>query len=194
MFSNEGDNIVVSAFSRHNISNNDKNNNLNFNSKNNLPENQTNIVTQGNITAPKPTNIKLIIILITVGSALVATGVIVPAVVLSNKDDDEKTISNNNPETNTNTEILSTDIYIERLKQTKYCIYSTLQLKIINLNYHPEVELTATDISLEFPIEGSTQTYNCDDINDNIIEKKIPPEVISGKVILSIEKLDFTYT
>ena len=194
MFSNEGDNIVVSAFSRHNISGDDKNNNLNFNSKNNLPENQTNIVTQGNTTAQKPTNIKLIIILITVGSALVATGVIVPAVVLSNKNDDEKTISNNNPETNTNTEILSTDIYIERLKQTKYCIYSILQLKIVNLNYHPEVELTATDISLEFPIEGSTQTYNCDAINDNIIEKKIPPEVISGKVILSVEKLDFTYT
>ena len=204
MFSNEGENIV-SPFSRHDIAN--KNNNLNFNIKNNSPDNPTNINnTQGNIPSPKPKYFKLIIILISVGSALVATGVIVPTVLLSNKDDDENTVTNNNnteiqtsiiiSDTDTNiptTESPNHDIYIERLKQTKYCIYSTLKLKIVNLKYHPEIVLETTDISLIFPIEGSTQEYNCDAINNNIIEKKIPPEVISGKVTLSIEKIDFTY-
>ena len=76
MFSNEGENIV-SIYSRHD--NKNKNSNLNFNTKNNSPDNPTNINnTQGNISAQKPKYFKLIIILITVGSALVATGVIVP--------------------------------------------------------------------------------------------------------------------
>ena len=197
MFYNEGQNIV-SLYSRNDIKNNNKNNNLNFNTKNNLTEINRNINTQEIIPTQKTKFIKLIIILISVGIALVATSVIVPIVVLSNKEDDEKAIANNYTET----EIFSTDvqnnenneiyeIYIDELKQTKYCIYSTLKLKCINLDNHPEIE--PNDISFEFPIEGSTQKYNCDSINSNIIEKKIPPEVISGNIILSIEKVNFTY-
>ena len=161
-------------------------------------------------------------------SALVATGIIVPIVVLSNKDDDEKIVTNNiseseyseksisiinseipytqnNKETEeiltniifySETNKLSSDsqsheIYIEELKQTKYCIYSTLKLKCINLEHHQDIE--PNDISFEFPIEGSTRKYNCDSINNNIIEKKIPSEVISGTIMLSIEKLNFIY-
>ena len=221
MFSNEGQNIV-SAYSRHDITSNNKNNNLNFNTKNNLPEINTNINTQANIPTQKPKYFKLIIILISLGSALVATGIIVPIVVLSNKDDDEKIVTNNiseseyseksisiinseipytqnNKETeeiltniifDSETNKLPTDsqsheIYIEELKQTKYCIYSTLKLKCINLEHHQDIE--PNDISFEFPIEGSTRKYNCDSINNNIIEKKIPSEVISGTIMLSIE-------
>ena len=98
MFSNEGQNII-SVYSRHDITSNNKNNSLNFNTKNNSPEINTNINTQANISTPKPKYFKLIIILISFGSALVATGIIVPIIVLSNKDNDEKIVTNNINET-----------------------------------------------------------------------------------------------
>ena len=82
-------------------------------------------------------------------------------------------------------------ISIEEFEQTKYCIYSNLKIKCKNLNYYPDIK--PTDISLEFPIKDSTKKYYCDSINENIIEIKIPPEVISGNIILFIEKLDFIY-
>ena len=82
-------------------------------------------------------------------------------------------------------------ISIEEFEQTKYCIYSNLKIKCKNLNYYQDIK--PTDISLEFPIKDSTKKYYCDSINENIIKIKIPPEVISGNIILSIEKLDFIY-
>ena len=82
---------------------------------------------------------------------------------------------------------------MEEIKKTKYCIYSILRLKSINLDYYSDIQ--STDISLEFLIEDSTtKKYFCDSIIDkNMIEKKMPQEVTSGKVILSIEKLNYTY-
>lgn len=91
----------------------------------------------------------------------------------------------------TETESPNHELYIEELEQTKYCIYSTLKLKCANLDYYPDI--APSDISFEFPIEGSAQTYICDSINNNIMEIKIPQEAISGKVVLSIEKLSFNH-
>ena len=254
MLSNERRNIV-STYSRNNIANNHNNHNLNFNTKNDLPQNINTGNNPTNIPVPKPKLLKLVIILISVGSVLVATAIVVPIVVLSNKDDDEKinnsnvTVtehtediisiintylsdtqrneeieeitstnavhethkseeteeksSTNNAETvSTNMQTTETDkktetespnheLYIEELEQTKYCIYSTLKLKCANLDYYPDI--APSDISFEFPIEGSAQTYICDSINNNIMEIKIPQEAISGKVVLSIEKLSFNH-
>ena len=65
-------------------------------------------------------------------------------------------------------------------------------IKIKNLHYFPDIQ--STDISLEFRIEDSTtKKYFCDSKKKNIIEKKISSEVISGKVILTIEKLNYIY-
>ena len=66
-----------------------------------------------------------------------------------------------------------------------------MKLNCINLEYYKDIEIS--DISLEFPIESSTEKYYADSLEGNIIEKKIPPEAISGKIILSIEKLNFIY-
>ena len=68
-----------------------------------------------------------------------------------------------------------------------------MKIKCINLEYYPEIK--SNDISIEFPIEDSTMKYYCDSIKDgNIIEKKLPPEIISGNIILSIDKLNFVYS
>ena len=83
------------------------------------------------------------------------------------------------------------NIYIEGIPQTKYCIYSILKIKCFNLNYYPDIN--KDDISFEFPIEDSTKKFNCDSIDNDIIEIKINPEVISGNIILSIDKLNFIY-
>ena len=129
MFSNEGQNIV-SVYSRHDITSNNKNNNLNFNTKNNLPGINININTQANIPTSKPKYFKLIIIWISLGSALVATGIIVPVVVLSNKDDDEEIITNNISETEYIENIISTinnEIpYIQNNKETEEILTSII--------------------------------------------------------------------
>ena len=115
---------------------------------------------------------------------------------------EEKSSTNNAETVSTNMQTTETDkktetespnheLYIEELEQTKYCICSTLKLKCANLDYYPDI--APSDISFEFPIEGSAQTYICDSINNNIMEIKIPQEAISGKVVLSIEKLSFNH-
>ena len=253
MIKNEGENVIsIYSINRKNISNNINNNPNNKIINNNTEINQLNNNEGSNI--PKPKINKSLIIAISVASVLVITAIVVPIVVLTNKEEDTNNINttyvsetNNIIETNeliysnikktefkddnelyttnnnfeseknqnveelTNNDILETnkneeiqettiDIHmnpeiiklsIDEIKKTKYCIYSTLKLKCNNLNLYPEIQ--ANDISLEFPIEGSTQKYYSDSIDENIIEKKIPPEVISGNIILSIEKLNFIY-
>ena len=253
MIKNEGENVIsIYSTNRKNISNNINNNPNNKIINNNTEINQLNNNEGSNI--PKPKINKSLIIAISVASVVVITAIVVPIVVLTNKEEDTNNINttyvsetNNITETNeliysniiktefkddnelyttnnnfeseknqnieelTNNDILETnkneeiqettiDIHmnpeviklsIDEIKKTKYCIYSTLKLKCNNLNLYPEIQ--ANDISLEFPIEGSTQKYYSDSINENIIEKKIPPEVISGNIILSIEKLNFIY-
>ena len=253
MIKNEGENVIsIYSTNRKNISNNINNNPNNKIINNNTEINQLNNNEGSNI--PKPKINKSLIIAISVASVLVITAIVVPIIVLTNKEEDTNNINttyvsetNNITETNeliysniiktefkddnelyttnnnfeseknqnveelTNNDILETnkneeiqettiDIHmnpeviklsIDEIKKTKYCIYSTLKLKCNNLNLYPEIQ--ANDISLEFPIEGSTQKYYSDSINENIIEKKIPPEVISGNIILSIEKLNFIY-
>ena len=132
--------------------------------------------------------------LLKIGIPIVALVLVVIAivviVVLINQKEDEKKIDNTEADTDTS---IKKKISIEKIKKNKYCIYSILRLKSINLDYYPDIQ--SKDISFEFPIEESkTKKYLCDSIKDkNIIEKKIPPEAKSGKVILSIEKLNYTY-
>ena len=137
--------------------------------------NDTNI----NVPKQKMSTFLKIIIIISI-SAISVTAIIVPIVVLTNKKDDD---NNNTNDINKKEQTISTTItdiskiYIEELRRTKYCIYSTLELNCINLINYPEIQLN--DISFEFPVEDSTVKYNADSINENIIEKKIPPEVMA---------------
>jgi len=143
-----------------------------MNNKNNNCKTVTN-VTKFN------SNTLLKIGILAVISIVVVITIVIIIVIINQKEDDN------------NSEIPK--INIEEVKKNKYCIYSILQLKSNNLDYYPDIQ--STDISLEFPIENSTtKKYFCDSIKDkNIIEKKIPPDTISGKVILSIEKLNYSY-
>ena len=76
-------------------------------------------------------------------------------------------------------------------KSFKYCSYSILELKALNLDQYSNIN--NTDISFNFTIENSTVQYYSDSLIDNIIKIKIPEEAISGNVQLNIEKINFTY-
>ena len=177
MLSNEGDNIVsIYSNNRNNIPNNINQNihrNLNFSSKNTKTENNPINRNDININQLKSKKIKYLIISIVAASIVVITAVVVPVVLLTNKEEEDSKEKDN------------IQLSINEIKKTKYCIYSTLKMECNNLNHYSEIQLN--DISLEFPLDNSTtKKYNVDSINGNFIEKKIPPEVFSGKVILVI--------
>jgi len=174
MLSNKGENIIsIHSRGLSNISNN-RTDNLNLKNKIDFPENnQTNNYNKGQIvfdTQKPKSNILLKIGIAILLSIAVVIAIVVPIVIVNQKKKDEK----KNLDTN-----IENTIYIEQIKKTKYCIYSLLRLKCINLDNYSDIQ--STDISLEFPIEDSTtKKYFCDSIKEkNIIEKKIPPEVIS---------------
>ena len=69
-------------------------------------------------------------------------------------------------------------------KSFKYCSYSILELKALNLDQYSNIN--NTDISFNFTIENSTVQYYSDSLIDNIIKIKIPEEAISGNVIVTL--------
>ena len=135
---------------------------------------------------------KFIIIIIITISVLVIAAILISVLVIVNKNDKEnknnkgelnnneesnnKEESNNNEELNNNEESINNYVIpqfsIENIQKTKYCLNSIIKLNCLNLNYYPDI--TNTDISFEFPIEGSRTKYNSDSIIGNIIEKSIP--------------------
>ena len=150
--------------------------------RNNITENNPVNNRDSNINILKSKKIKYLTIIIA-SSIIVITAVVVPVVLLTNKKEDNKKEEKDKDNIN---------LSINEIKKTKYCIYSTLKIQCNNLNHYSDIQ--PNDIFFEFPFENSTtKKYHSDSINNNIIEKKIPPEVISGKIILSIEKLNFTY-
>ena len=162
MLENNGDNII-SIYSRglDNTSNN-RNDKLNLKNKIDFIENNqiNNNKEQTDLNTEKPkSNILLKIGIATIVSITVVIAIVVPIVIINQKEKDKD--SNNTANSSTNIE--NTKIYIEEIKKTKYCIYSTLRLKSINLDYYPDIQ--STDISLEFPIEDSkSNKYFCDSI------------------------------
>ena len=117
---------------------------------------------------------KFIIIIIITISVLVIAAILISVLVIVNKNDKEN--KNNKEELNNNEESINNYVIpqfsIENIQKTKYCLNSIIKLNCLNLNYYPDI--TNTDISFEFPIEGSRTKYNSDSIIGNIIEKSIP--------------------
>ena len=82
-------------------------------------------------------------------------------------------------------------IDLSYVKSFKYCSYSIIELKALNLDQYSYI--SNTDISFNFTTENSTVQYYSDSLIDNIIKIKIPEEAISGNVYLKIEKINFSY-
>lgn len=188
---------MISTYNSRRINSNNMNNNLNFNTRQNFTENNPSNKNRSNTnyitTKSRPS--KLLIIIISSISFIAIDAIIIPIVILKGGDTEELPLLPNTDKPGNNEPNVEPPprISIEEINPKKYCIYSTLKIKCINLEYYPEIK--SNDISIEFPIEDSTMKYYCDSIKDgNIIEKKLPPEIISGNIILSIDKLNFVYS
>ena len=77
-------------------------------------------------------------------------------------------------------------IYIENIKNLKYCSFAILSIKCYNLNFYKEI--TNKDISFLFTTIDSSNNYFSNEIIEDIIKVTIPFEAISGNVIINIKK------
>ena len=80
---------------------------------------------------------------------------------------------------------------IKEIKNLKYCSFSILEIKAVNLDKYNNLE--NKDISFIFTTQNSITQLNSDSLVDNLIKIKIPKEAISGNVQLNIEKINFNY-
>ena len=82
-------------------------------------------------------------------------------------------------------------IYMENLDTTKYCTFSVLTLKCLNLNYYKDIK--NKDITFQFTSNSSSNIYFSDEVIENNIKIKIPSDAVSGNVTMNIKKLNFKY-